>query len=103
MFIDSELGAYKVSCYCEEAKELTGQNLPCTECPFGDCLFSLKSSEKRLILDFKAVQEVYAHYDINHSISAATSSMGIAKHKINYWLTHRDKIEQTLKTYAPAL
>ncbi len=101
MYIDSELGRFTVDSYCKEAKEFTGHDGLCTECPFGDCIYSLKSGEKHLILNAEVIKQAYCQYDNCQNMKTVSQALNATYAQVKHWIYNRDKIEQKLKIYAP--
>jgi len=101
MYIDKELGRFTVDRYCREAREFTGHDGLCTECPFGDCIYSLKCNEKRLILNAKIIEQAYRQYDNCQNVRTVSRSLNATYAQVRYWIYNRNAIEQKLKIYAP--
>ncbi len=97
MFQDKVLGKYEISNYCNEAKEFTGRNGFCTECPFRDCIYSLKPAEKKMILNAQKIMQVYSYYDQGNNIMTLSKMFKLSYDRIYGWITNRPAVETKIK------
>jgi transposase-like protein len=101
MFHHDENGSsYSVDSFCPEAAKLAGRKGLCTECPFRECILSMKSAEKGLILQASIIQQAYASYDTGHDLKEIAQILDITYSKIYNWLHDRPRIEKKIRTYA---
>jgi hypothetical protein len=100
MFYDIELGCHYEVGSCPDVKKFTGSTALCTDCPFGDCIYCLKPSEKRLIMQAPVIRKAFSEYDTSHSMRSIAKLLNIPYTRIHTWLQERDKIEQKLQRYA---
>jgi len=99
---DIDISSYKIDHYCKIAREFTGHDGLCTECPFRDCLDDLKPLEKRMILQSDTIKQAYTNYDQCADIRQVAMLSHTTYHRVYQWLCNRDRIEAKFNAYLPA-
>jgi hypothetical protein len=87
---------------CYDANNFLKAQSYCENCPFGDCIYDLKPTEKSLILKSDIIQNVLVCYDAGMSakqISRWYTHISITQ--IRNWLRNRDRVVAKLERYAP--
>jgi transposase-like protein len=85
---------------CPNARKVNPVCQFCTDCPFGECIQSMKPAEKGLILQAPVIRQVYASYDTGHDLKEIAKLLNITYDKIYNWLHDRPRIEAKIRTYA---
>ncbi len=104
--LNRQIGVYFKGIYvdngCKDAKSFVGHKIKCKECPFGDCINTLKPKEKQLILQSNTVQTALMYHDLGMTINEiALLIQKATQSQIKYWIDNRDRIEEKIKRYSP--
>ncbi len=86
---------------CQEATFKLGHQSRCLECPFANCIHSLKYREKQLILNAETVSNVITCFDAGMSVQQIRGwFQDIPSRRINNWIKNRSSIQKKLSTYS---
>jgi hypothetical protein len=89
---------------CVDANNFIKSRSSCWRCPFGDCIYDLKSTEKSLILRAEVVFKVLSCYKRGMSVEKIVAKhKGITKAQVWDWLRNKKQVKDKLNKYAPSI
>lgn len=96
MFINTDTdSAYEVSS-CYIVKRYTGKYIPCTECPFNDCIIDKKPQELKLLFNVEKVKSTWKEIELGITPPETIEKLGITKRQYWYWKSNKEKIKNKL-------
>lgn len=88
---------------CVDANNFIKSQSSCWRCPFGDCIYDLKSTEKSLILRAEVVFKVLSCYKRGMSVEKIIMKYDITKVQAWRWIRNEKQVKAKLRQYAPSI
>lgn len=96
MFIDIDTSSKYEMTSCDTVKKFAGYYVPCTECPFKDCVYKCKPEKLRLLFSVKKIKQAWNEIDTGITPSNTIKNLKITKNQYYYWKNNRITIKNRL-------